>query len=264
MPATEGTSKLCWAAAAERASVRRLVLVSIGIVLAIGAFLFLRRLSGAFSAPLPTAPLVISATILSAWAIAIQVLASRWLGSVEATIAPIAIVLLFAVACSFPGYRLVDWLVWTAAVLVIVGFTGGSRSARWQRRRTLREPGPLGLPANEEPPCESHKERTIQRITRTRTGGRDTIQAELVAEFSRGARQASLFVAFCPPFERMPEVEASVADDTDATVKLAQVLHNGAQLEVRLPEPAEDAFNVCVEFVATALIQSADGHHLDV
>ena len=47
--------------------------------------------------------------------------------------------------------------------------------------------------------------------------------------------------AFCPPFELLPQVEANIADDFDATVKVAQVLHNGAQLEVRLSEPAEEA-----------------------
>ena len=41
-------------------------------------------------------------------------------------------------------------------------------------------------------------------------------------------------------------------DDLEAEVKLAQVLHNGAQLDVRLSEPAEDALAVSIEFFASA------------
>jgi hypothetical protein len=59
-----------------------------------------------------------------------------------------------------------------------------------------------------------------------------------------------LFVAFCPPFEFLPEVEAEIADDSPADVKLTQVLHNGAQLEVRLPHPAPVATSVTVELFA--------------
>jgi hypothetical protein len=73
----------------------------------------------------------------------------------------------------------------------------------------------------------------------------------LVGEFAPGERQATLYIAFCPPFERRPQVEVNVADDSDATVKLTQVLHNGAQLEVRLPHPTEEPTKVTIELFVT-------------
>jgi hypothetical protein len=76
------------------------------------------------------------------------------------------------------------------------------------------------------------------------------IRGTLVAEFVAGQREATLYVAFCPPFERLPDVEAHVTDDSMASVKVAQRLHNGAQLEVRLPELAENSLTVTVEFLA--------------
>jgi len=95
------------------------------------------------------------------------------------------------------------------------------------------------------------EEVVLQQLTRVRTRrGNDIIRGTLVAEFPVGERYATLYVAFCPPFERLPVVQTDSADDFDATVKLAQVLHNGAQIEVRLTEPAEEFLRICVDFVA--------------
>jgi hypothetical protein len=66
-----------------------------------------------------------------------------------------------------------------------------------------------------------------------------------------GERQTTLYVAFCPPFELLPTVEANANGDYEADVKLAQVLHNGAQLDVRLSEPADEAVAVSIEFFAS-------------
>jgi hypothetical protein len=91
----------------------------------------------------------------------------------------------------------------------------------------------------------------LQQLTRSRDAdGCESIQGRLVAEFAPGERTISLHVAFCPPFEQVPEVEAEAADGPDASVQVAQVLHNGARLEVRLQRPAAVAVNVSLEFVA--------------
>jgi uncharacterized protein YpiB (UPF0302 family) len=60
-----------------------------------------------------------------------------------------------------------------------------------------------------------------------------------------------LYIGFCPPFELLPEVQANVDDELDAELKFAQVLHNGAQLDVRLSEPAEEPLAVSIEFFAS-------------
>ena len=72
-------------------------------------------------------------------------------------------------------------------------------------------------------------------------------------QFAAGERQVTVYAGFCPPFELLPEVEVNVADDFEAEVKLAQVLHNGAQIDVRLSEPAEEPVTVTIEFVAAGM-----------
>jgi hypothetical protein len=96
-------------------------------------------------------------------------------------------------------------------------------------------------------------EQILQQVTRLRTAeGNDAVRATVTAEFAPGERQNTVYVGFCPPFELLPEVEANVADDSEADVKLAQVLHSGAQLEVRLSEPATEPTVVSIELFAIA------------
>jgi hypothetical protein len=71
-----------------------------------------------------------------------------------------------------------------------------------------------------------------------------------VAEFAAGERSAVVYAAFCPPFEHLPVVESQIADDSPATVKLVQCLHNGVQFEARLPHAAASSQNVTIEFFA--------------
>lgn len=91
----------------------------------------------------------------------------------------------------------------------------------------------------------------LQQLSRVRTAeGKETIRGTLVAEFEQGERQVTLYVAFCPPFELLPQVEANAADDSEADVKIVQVLHNGAQIDVRLSEPAEELATISIDFYA--------------
>jgi hypothetical protein len=98
---------------------------------------------------------------------------------------------------------------------------------------------------------DGDSEKVLQNLTRVRTAeGHEAIRGTLLAEFQPGERQTTLHIAFCPPFERLPEVEANVADDSDADVKLTQVFHHGAQFELRLPEPVSEYANVEIELFA--------------
>jgi hypothetical protein len=91
----------------------------------------------------------------------------------------------------------------------------------------------------------------LQQICRVRAGdGTESIHGTALAEFAAGQREASVYVAFCPPFHALPEVEANIGDDSSATVKLAQRFHHGSHFDVRLTEPAQHALNVSIEFSA--------------
>jgi hypothetical protein len=91
----------------------------------------------------------------------------------------------------------------------------------------------------------------LQQITRYRAAdGTHAIRGTLLAEFAAGERTATLHVAFCPPFERLPTVEAEALNGCFADVKVAQLLHNGIQIDVRLPEAADEHTTVTVELMA--------------
>jgi len=129
----------------------------------------------------------------------------------------------------------------TLGVCLVVRRVLDSITAQPQALRPARRSSPAARPVAD----------ILQQLTRVRTAeGRVAVRGTLVAEFAAGARDAMLYVAFCPPFERLPEVDAHVTDDTTASVKVAQRLHHGAQLDVRLPAAAENSLTVTVEFFA--------------
>jgi hypothetical protein len=212
-----------------RAAIAPALMASVVLVLAVAMFLVARRLSGAFAESLAPVPLIITAIGLLAWATAVRLrLGDRrvdWL---------LAMVLaLFAFACSFPGNRAVDWVVWvtTFAAFALV-------------------------PARRSSPAigsESDKVAAVlQQLTRSRTAaGCETIRGTLVAEFAAGERTAILHIAFCPPFEQLPTVEAEVAKGPACDVKLAQILHQGARLEARLARASTSAERATIEFSAS-------------
>lgn len=242
MRATDGISRtFLWRDRELRWPVDRLLAASTIFVLSIGLFLLIRRATGALTAPLPGLQLVATAAAMFAWAIVVRELSSmrRIYESLS-----LAALLMFAIACSYPGARIVDWLVWLTAIAGLV------LSARVRGAvRTAEAPRDIGGTGDRG---ELNNEQVLQRLTRCRGAeGQDIVRGELTAEFAPGERQRTLYVAFCPPFERLPHVEANIADDSDATVKIAQTLHNGTQLDVRLSHPAPKAARVTIELFAT-------------
>lgn len=248
MRATDGTTRLQSIIHDREAQIRAFVIASTIAAVTTAAFLLARRAAGAFSDELPAPQLFIVATIALAWTIAV-----RELSHPSAIIPSIAITVLLAlaIACSYPGARILDWLIWPAVMLEAV-FLPAFRCRQ-----------PAAAKKEIAPPTSSHEsieedeaptENILQHLTRIRLeDGTEAIRGELTAEFATGERQTTLYVAFCPPFERLPQIEANIADDSDATVKVAQFLHNGAQLEVRLPDAAEEPFRVTVELYAEEL-----------
>jgi hypothetical protein len=224
----------------ERRLVARTVTISIGVAVCVVAFLLSRRFAGAFTTPLPSSQLAFTAAIALGWAVAIRELTSR---NALYTSLVVIILLLAAIACSYPGNRLVDWLVWPVAMFIAVWSPSLLRSPA--------EPIVLRLEqASEHPPHDESSEHILQQLTRLRTEeGHDALRGTLIAEFRAGERQITLHVAFCPPFEHLPEVETNIAD-ADVSVKLTQILHNGIQLEVKFPDPVDEPTTVLVEFFA--------------
>src|ERR1043165_5188529 len=110
MRATDGNSQtlLLRAIAAGRPE-SALVASSIVFAIAIGAFLVVRRAVGALTNPVPVTELVATAAGVCVWALFVRSVAAKpqavgWM--------TLGVLLLFAIGCSYPGNRYVDWLVW--------------------------------------------------------------------------------------------------------------------------------------------------------
>jgi hypothetical protein len=228
MLATDGTWRDAEAAGGVwHAAVAPALRASVLLLFVVAVFLTARRVSGALDAPLAPLPLALTAGGLVAWAAAVRLrLRDRRTDTLAA-----AVLLLFAVACSFPGHRAIDWIVWLAS-LAVFGLLPTRRCS---------QAIDLGTRA----------EQVLQRLTRSRTAHGDVIHGLLVAELAPGERVATLHVAFCPPFEQLPRVEATAADNPECDVKVAQTLHQGARLEVRLAHISDAARAVTVEILAT-------------
>jgi hypothetical protein len=239
MRATDGLfQSLMLRASGKGWPVPAIVMGSIFFVAVLSLFLFVRRATGALTAPLPTPQLTATATVMCLWALVVREFTAKrttyfWVS--------LCTMMLVAIACSFPVARVVDWLVWLPAIGFVAMLPLATRlKPRVSGRRPL---SPFDADAN--------LEHVLQQLTRFRTAdGKDAIRGTLAAEFMVGERQTTLYVGFCPPFELLPQVEANANGDIEAEIKLAQVLHNGAQLDVRLSEPAEEALTVSIEFFA--------------
>ncbi len=231
-------------------AVRGLVISSAAALAAVGALLLIRRAAGAFSADLTALPLL--ATLILAAAIVFGGrLAWRGVGETRHNAllgwgGSLAI-LLVCLGCAWPNTQSLAWLLW----LPLIGLD------HWSRGMFLRHDlgsitarlDAAGIPPR-TPPFQGG-EVLLQQLERVRgEDGVESIRGTLRAEFVAGQRHATLYVGFCPPLERLPEIKVELVDGFDATVKIVQAFAHGARLEVRLSEPAEEACCVAVEFIA--------------
>ncbi|MFO0789526.1 MAG: hypothetical protein U0805_08710 [Pirellulales bacterium] len=247
MRATDGTMRIALVEGTHSARRTQFVATLTCAGLAVACFLLYRRTSGALTEPLPTAPLCWLAAFITLWAYTLRELSGR---NPLITGLTLTTIVVFAVACSYPGARIIDWLAWPAAMFVTVLSPKILESLDddeldWSDRKHHKPVTILVDDAEES-------EHVLQQVTRVRTAeGHEAIRGQLIAEFAAGERQTTLYASFCPPFEHLPHVDVNLANDFEATVKPTQVLHNGAQFDVRLAEPAEEAATVLIEFFAT-------------
>jgi hypothetical protein len=239
-------------------SLRSGVLVTIPFVSALAVFLAARRVAGAMDSQLAPVPLFLTGVFLLGWVLSVGV---TFRGGIQQVPGPPAngtratsnyflgaawiSILLFAFACSFPFNRFFDWLVWAPTIAI------GVFLPHYLRRQ-----------AHVLPKCDHNRrpqisiasepsEQVLQTITRIRADdGSESIRASLWVEFAPTDRNATIYVAFCPPFRRLPEVDVDFDDAIVSAVKLTQVLHNGAQVDVTLTHPAPTDTAVAIELFA--------------
>ena len=91
----------------------------------------------------------------------------------------------------------------------------------------------------------------LQQVSRSRTTeGVETLHAWLKASFQAGQLRTSVHLAFCPPFERTPEVDFEQSNGPDAQIQLGQLLAYGVRLDVKLDAPSVEPVSVLIELAA--------------
>jgi hypothetical protein len=222
---------------------------------AIAALIAARRLSGALNADLTAAPLAAAFVLAS-----VIVFGSRALwrhGAATPRAADVALagcgtaaLILLCLGCAPPRTQSYAWL---ACVPLLIADQASRRAFLRLQPPTKASPAPPRLPtrvtvAPED--AEAH-EQIVQELVRTRdSAGFESVRGTLRADFAVGQRHATLYAGFCPPLASAPDVEFELTEGPDAVVKLVQALPQGVELELRMPEAAEEPCSVTVELVA--------------
>lgn len=237
-------------------AMRIAVFGSTGALAAIGLLLVTRRAAGAFDAELDVAPLaatlVLAAVVVFGGRVVWQRFNAGDSGRVEQALGWLGTValLLMCFGAAWPKLSSFAWLMW----LPLVGADWYSRMQLLRRTegasvQTLERSGIPPL----TPPFKGggSEESVVQQLVRLRDAhGVESVRGTLRADFVAAQRHVTLYVGFCPPLERLPEIEVEVAAGPDATIKVVQAFAHGARLDLRLGEAAEEACSVTVEFAA--------------
>ena len=136
---------------------------------------------------------------------------------------------------------------------------GGARAAEPPAQPPDAEADGLSATAELERPPERPEEVTpdylppevSQQITRCRDGdGSDVLYGMLRGQLEPGQRSLSFHVAFCPPFDRVPDLSDEQVEGPPAAVKQGQVLPYGARLDLRLRSASEEPQSVVLRIHA--------------
>jgi hypothetical protein len=273
MTAERSTPIHCGTAIAQTAPfaaefARGLFGVWIGTLAGAAICLAWRRAAGALTTPLSSPFLVLAGVVVAASAVGWRIAQGRllgktwvlrldWLGAAL----PSATVLLFGAALSLPGSDMAGvialWAIlageeawaWRRAVW---GLRRGSKrvvGSRLTRPDGAEAPLPQVVPVRQQ--TSDLPENVVQQLTRARAvDGSDELTGWLRAAFQGGQRLASIHVAFCPPFERTPQLAVQQLGGPDARVKTTQVLSYGARLDLKLATAAEKPASVLLHFTA--------------
>lgn len=240
---------------------------AVGLAFSFGLILAVRRLMLGKAEPLGLWSTLATAAVLLLLVLAIR----RAPAGAIARWVPSAMLLFWALVCSWPGSQPAAWLIWGAAI-----------GSDWWLMHLLRPqdssvanapvpPGGSVAPRALEPTAEMAEneleqlgeghlhddvpgedgEIVLQHVVRVRDAdGREYVHATLRGELAAGDRRATLHLGFCPPFPSQPEVEAEVIEGPAAVAKVTQALHNGVQVEVELDIAEIEDSVVTVEVAA--------------
>ena len=85
----------------------------------------------------------------------------------------------------------------------------------------------------------------------------DRIQGWLKTTFDESERNATLHVAFCPPFDETPTLTVVQTNGPECRIKTGQLLSYGIRLELKRALAENEQAAVVIEFSAQAPCRSA-------
>ena len=253
------------------------VLAALTIVaLALAALVLLgRRVAGDLGRPLPPLDLAATGIIAATIAAGIRLLArcahrgpfDKRAAAVLRWVPGVAIVGL-AGAVSLPGSSPLGltalWLAIAVEELAIwrrirrpqPRDAGPRESARQPAEPVLQEGrtiGPTELHAT--PPASDlfSAGDVVQQLVRSRSAaGADRLQGWLRTDFEPSERNATLHVAFCPPFDETPKLTVRQVSGPASRIKPMQLMPYGVRLELKRTAAGHEVATVVIEFSAEA------------
>ena len=138
------------------------------------------------------------------------------------------------------------------------------RPAIWRRtpggREARRSCRPREMAAHEKRPAQPRPapvsdggpgDDVLQQLTRSQAAdGTDQLSGWLRTEFAAGQRTASVHLAFCPQFDKTPELSVDQVDGPELQ-RINKAVHSfGARLDLKLAEPAEKPLGMLLQVSA--------------
>ena len=218
-----------------------------GLLLLCGAFLVVRRIQGAMTAPAGFTILVTTGIGLAVW-IAYVTWRIRlrpefkWLVHVA-----VGYSLAIAIAITLSNGSAVGACLLWGLILSVGGYGIWSQFTDFDRNETT--------PAKEIESISVEFDAADPSITQSITrrfddDGSEVISGTIRCHFEPNERMRNAHIGFCPLLASAPEVFAEVVDGPDADVMVGQVLCTGVRFDVKIHQPAASKTSVLVEFYA--------------
>ncbi len=211
--------------------------------------LLTRRLGGALQNPLPPLTLVAAISVTAGIALVVNLLAQcfvehrssqivlRWI----ATICLALIALSVTVPRSAAPAVIIAWFLVVSSEILI--WRPRSKTAvRLNRNQTGEAQAALvqqsALPTVSEPALgESPTLESTQQLNYCTVDGRQVVEGWFQIALAANQRVGTAHLAFCPAFDRGPQVDAECTSDVACTIQPALVLPWGIRWEIKLDAP---------------------------
>jgi len=238
---------------------RYLAAAAATLLVVAAVFVGWRRLTGAIALPLPAAQMLLAGALVAglAWtahhcAFAVRLSVRHLLVSLAVSVLGLALSRTDGSAAALLGFwtLIASEELWSWRAALPTG-----RISRWNRTAiaptACQRPSSCAL-AEEQEPIEPAVDVVQQLTLRATAEGGQELSGWLRMPLTAGQRSGSLHVAFCPPFDGAPRVQAEAVAGPDCRIKAAQSLPYGVRLDIKLAAPAAGNESVLVWFFAAS------------